>query len=270
MSLLEVRNLYVGFAMYHTFYRRRIGYGVEDLTLTAEPGEILGIVGASGSGQSLLAHAIMDLLPRNAVRHGEILFKGEPVAGKRVLELRRKSFALVPQSISFLDPLLKVKHQLRTGPTPDEEELARIAERLDLSPRDLEKYPFQLSGGMARRILLATAILSPAELIIADEPTPGLSVKLAEQLLADFRSLADQGRCVLIISHDVDLISAVADRVAVLNRGRLVACMPTREFTHPDDFDQPPYVKALWKALPQNEFCTEIPDSREEPTRADS
>lgn len=95
-------------------------------------------------------------------------------------------------------------------------------------------------------------------------------MKLAEQLLADFRSLADQGRCVLIISHDVDLISAVADRVAVLNRGRLVACMPTREFTHPDDFDQPPYVKALWKALPQNEFCTEIPDSREEPTRADS
>ena len=110
MSLLEVRNLYVGFAMYHTFYRRRIGYGVEDLTLTAEPGEILGIVGASGSGKSLLAHAIMDLLPRNAVKHGEILFKGEPVAGKRVLELRRKSFALVPQSISFLDPLLKVKH----------------------------------------------------------------------------------------------------------------------------------------------------------------
>ena len=146
MSLLEIRNLYVGFAMYHTFYRRRIGYGVKDLSLTAEPGEILGIVGASGSGKSLLAHAIMDLLPRNAVRHGEILFKGEPVAGKRVLELRRKSFALVPQSISFLDPLLKVKHQLRTGPTPDAKELTRIAERLDLSRAIWRNTPSSCRG----------------------------------------------------------------------------------------------------------------------------
>ena len=144
-------------------------------------------------------------------------------------------------------------------------ELAEVADRFGLLVSDLDKYPFQLSGGMARRILLATALLSPARLIIADEPTPGLSVKLAEQLLADFRALADEGRCVIIISHDVDLISAVADQVAILNRGRLVAQLSVYDFTHPDECESDPYAKALWRALPQNDFCTEVAglDSKE-------
>lgn len=261
MALLEVKKLYVGFRMYRSFYRRVLGFGVEDLTLSAEPGQILGIVGASGSGKSLLAHAIMGLLPYNAIQRGEINYDGAPVTPKRIPELQRREFALIPQSIGYLDPLKRVRRQLVEGKRLVGEELAAIAERFDMQPSDLDKFPFQLSGGMARRVLLATALLSQARLIIADEPTPGLPVHLAQQMLADFRSLADEGRCVIIISHDVDLISAVADRVAILNRGRLVVELSAEEFTHPDDHATHPYAKALWKALPQNDFCTEMPEA---------
>jgi len=259
MALLEVHNLSVGFKMYRTFYRRALGFAVDDLTLSAEPGQILGIVGASGSGKSLLAHAIMGLLPYNAVQRGEIDYAGEPVTRQRVRQLQKREFALIPQSIGYLDPLKRVRGQLVEHGTPAAAELNEISGRFGLVRHDLDKFPFQLSGGMARRILLATAMLSPARLIIADEPTPGLSVDLARQMLADFRALADEGRCVLIISHDVDLISAVADRVAILNRGRLVAELTAYEFTHPDECDTDPYAKALWRALPQNGFGTQIP-----------
>ena len=265
MALLDVSHLSVGFRMYRTFYQRVLGFAVDDLTISAEPGQILGIVGASGSGKSLLAHAIMGLLPYNAQQRGEIWFDGELVTRDRVEALRRTELALIPQSIGFLDPLKKVRHQLVEGSRLGAGELAEVADRFGLLVSDLDKYPFQLSGGMARRILLATALLSPARLIIADEPTPGLSVKLAEQLLADFRALADEGRCVIIISHDVDLISAVADQVAILNRGRLVAQLSVYDFTHPDECESDPYAKALWRALPQNDFCTEVAglDSKE-------
>ncbi len=258
MALLEVHDLCVGFRMYRSFYRRSLGFAVDHLSLSAEPGQILGIVGASGSGKSLLAHAIMGLLPHNTVVQGEISYDGQPITKQRLPELRRTELALIPQSISYLDPLKRVRSQLIEGRTPDAEELEQIAERFGFQPGDLVKYPFQLSGGMARRILLATAMLSSARLIIADEPTPGLPVDLARQMLADFRSLADEGRSVIIISHDVDLIAAVADRVAILNRGRLVGEMSSHEFTHPDESDTDPYAKALWKALPQNDFITSV------------
>ena len=258
MALLEVRHLSVGFRMYRSFYQRVLGFAVDDLSLTAEPGQVLGIVGASGSGKSLLAHAIMGLLPYNAVERGEIWFDGELVTRQRVKQLRRSELALIPQSISFLDPLKKVGDQLYENRSLSATERVEVADRLGLVPTDLDKYPFQLSGGMARRILLATALLSQARLIIADEPTPGLPVTLAEQMLADFRTLANEGRCVLIISHDVDLVSAGADQVAIVNRGRLVAQLSVHDFTHPDDCDSHPYAKALWRALPQNDFGTDL------------
>lgn len=254
MPLLEIDGLRVGFMMYRSFFRRAVGWAVDGLDLRAEAGQILGIVGASGSGKSLLAHAIMGLLPYNARTAGTMTYDGRPLTPERTRTLRGTEFALIPQSIGHLDPLMRVRRQLFTGARPDPDELAGIAERFGMRAGDLDKFPFQLSGGMARRVLLATAMLSPARLIIADEPTPGLSVDLAERMLADFRAMADEGRCLLVISHDVDLISAVADRVLILNRGRRVAEMPAVEFMDPDHHDHGRYAAGLWRALPQNDF----------------
>lgn len=250
MSFLEVNGLRVGFTMYRSFYRRATGWAVDGLDARAEAGQVLGVVGASGSGKSLLAHAIMGLLPYNARIGGSMTYDGRPLTPERARALRGSEFALIPQSISYLDPLMRVRRQLLTGAA----ELDEIAERFELGRADLEKFPFQLSGGMARRVLLATAMLSTARLIIADEPTPGLPVDLAERMLADFRAMADEGRCLIVISHDVDLISAVADRVLILNRGHTVAEMPAREFVDPDHYDNGPYAAGLWRALPQNDF----------------
>lgn len=254
MSLLEVNGLRVGFTMYRSFYRRATGWAVDGLDACAEAGQVLGVVGASGSGKSLLAHAIMGLLPYNARIDGSMTYDGRPLTPERARALRGSEFALIPQSISYLDPLMRVRRQLLTGAEPGAAELDEIAERFELGRADLDKFPFQLSGGMARRVLLATAMLSTARLIIADEPTPGLSVDLAERMLADFRAMADEGRCLIVISHDVDLISAVADRVLILNRGRMIAEMPAREFMDPDHYDNGPYAAGLWRALPQNDF----------------
>ena len=154
MALLEVRHLSVGFRMYRSFYQRVLGFAVDDLSLTAEPGQVLGIVGASGSGKSLLANAIMGMLPYNAVDRVEIWFDGELVTRQRVKQLRRSELALIPQSISFLDPLKKVGDQLYENRSLSATERVEVADRLGLVPTDLDKYPFQLSGGMARRILL--------------------------------------------------------------------------------------------------------------------
>ncbi|RLP11930.1 ATP-binding cassette domain-containing protein [Propionibacterium australiense] len=254
MPLLEVNGLRVGFTMYRTFYRRATGWAVDGLDACAEAGQILGVVGASGSGKSLLAHAIMGLLPYNARVGGTVSYDGQPLTPERTRALRGSEFALIPQSISYLDPLMRVRRQLLTSAEPSADELDEIAERFELSRADLDKFPFELSGGMARRVLLATAMLSSARLIIADEPTPGLSVDLAERMLADFRALADEGRCLIVISHDVDLISAVSDRVLILNRGRMIAEMPAREFMDPDHYDNGRYAAGLWRALPQHDF----------------
>ncbi|RLP12568.1 ATP-binding cassette domain-containing protein [Propionibacterium australiense] len=254
MPLLEVNDLRVGFTMYRTFYRRATGWAVDGLDACAEAGQILGVVGASGSGKSLLAHAIMGLLPYNARVGGTVSYDGQPLTPERTRALRGSEFALIPQSISYLDPLMRVRRQLLTSAEPSADELDEIAERFELSRADLDKFPFQLSGGMARRVLLATAMLSSARLIIADEPTPGLSVDLAERMLADFRAMADEGRCLIVISHDVDLISAVSDRVLILNRGRMIAEMPAREFMDPDHYDNGRYAAGLWRALPQHDF----------------
>lgn len=115
-------------------------------------------------------------------------------------------------------------------------------------------YPFQLSGGMARRVLFSTAVITDASLIIADEPTPGMDVKSAVEALQLLRELADAGKGVLLITHDIDLAVEVADNVAVFYEGRTVDMASAAAF-HGDGAELVhPYTKALYHALPQNDF----------------
>ena len=254
--ILSVKDLSVSFQMYDNGLEKYDLKVISNLTLDVRPGEIVAIAGSSGSGKSLLAHAVMGLLPENASISGEISYKGKVLSQKEKEALRGKEMALVPQSVSYLDPLMKVGTQVR-GRKADKEIIKaqrEIFRRFHLDEKTEQLYPFQLSGGMARRVLVSTAVLSGAEVIIADEPTPGLDLEMALEALKIFRELSDEGKAVILITHDIDLAFHIADRIAVFYAGTTVEIAAAKDFLEGVDALRHPYSKALWKALPQNGF----------------
>mgnify|MGYP000069704964 FL=1 len=160
-TILSVEHLMISFSQYERGWRKTQLPVIRDLSVNIKEHEIVAVVGSSGSGKSLLAHAVMGLLPANASWSGTISFEGEELTQKRVKELRGNRMVLVPQSVSYLDPLMKVGDQVRKG-HKDEASRARSREvtgRYGLGEETEELYPFQLSGGMTRRILISTAVM---------------------------------------------------------------------------------------------------------------
>jgi len=262
MNILEVKNLNIGFNMYDKLLNQKLHQMVFDLNVTIKKGEILAIAGSSGSGKSLMAHAILGILPKNAVVSAEIKFKNEIVDENRLSQLRGKEITFVPQSIAYLDPLMTIEDQLmRKG--INQQDFFKVMDTLGFTKADLGKYPFQLSGGMARRVLIANTILSKADLIIADEPTPGLSLDLAIEVLNHFRNMANNGKGILLISHDIDLVCNIADRMSIFYGGHILETLNTKDFLKGEKYIRHPLTKAFWKALPQNDFEeTDIEDIR--------
>lgn len=254
-SLLEIHDLSVSFRMYDHALEQHDLQVISDLHLTVRPGEVVAIAGSSGSGKSLLASAILGILPGNATVHGHLHYKGSQLTSERQAQLRGTEIALVPQSIAYLDPLMKVGKQAdgHRKPRPTEKRRKLFA-RFGLPEKTEQLYPFQLSGGMARRVLVSTALITDAQLIIADEPTPGMSLDQAMEALKLFRTLADEGRGVILITHDIDLAFAFADRVAVFYAGTTVEIAPAADFRTGPEALRHPYSQALWRALPQNGF----------------
>lgn len=254
-TLLEIHDLSVSFRMYDRALEQKDLQVISDLHLTVRPGEIVAVAGSSGSGKSLLASAILGILPGNATVGGHLHYKGEELTPELQARLRGSEIALVPQSIAYLDPLMKVGKQADGHAKPRPTQKRRgLFSRFGL-PRETENlYPFQLSGGMARRVLVSTAMITEAELIIADEPTPGMSLDQALEALQMFRELANEGKAVILITHDIDLAFEFADRVAVFYAGTTVESAPAADFRIGPDALRHPYSKALWRALPQNGF----------------
>lgn len=254
-TLLEIHNLSVSFRMYQHGLEQRELKVISDLYLTARPGEIIAIAGSSGSGKSLLASAILGILPDNATVQGHLHYKGQELTPERQKTLRGTEIALVPQSVAYLDPLMKIGPQVDgAGKQPLAEQRRKLFDRFRLPQQTEQLYPFQLSGGMARRVLVSTALITDAELIIADEPTPGMSLDQALEALTMFREMADEGKAVILITHDIDLAFEFADRVAVFYAGTTVETAPAADFKAGPEALRHPYSKALWKALPQNGF----------------
>lgn len=254
--LLKVENLSVAFRMYERGMKQRNVKVISDLSVQAFPGEILAIAGSSGSGKSLLAHAVMGLLPGNAAVTGAMCYQGAPLTEERKKELRGREIALIPQSVTWLDPLMRVGRQAE-GHRRIEGLAARrqaVFDQLGLEPETARLFPFQLSGGMARRVLFSTAILAEAKLIIADEPTPGMHVSQAMEALSILRQLADAGAGVVLITHDIDLAVQFADRIAVFYAGTTMEEALAADFVAGPDSLRHPYSKALWQALPQHGF----------------
>ena len=254
-TLLEIHDLSVSFRMYDGALEQKELQVISDLHLTVRPGEIVAVAGSSGSGKSLLASAILGILPGNATVKGQVRYKGQELTPDMQKKLRGTEIALVPQSIAFLDPLMKVGKQADGHKKPYPAEKRRSLFKRFSLPENTEKlYPFQLSGGMARRVLVSTALITDAQLIIADEPTPGMSLEQALEALQRFRELANEGKGVILITHDIDLAFEFADRVAVFYAGTTVETAPVADFKTGADALRHPYSKALWRALPQNGF----------------
>lgn len=203
VSVLQVDNLSVAFSMYNKGLSKRDLEVIHELSIDVKKGEIVAVVGSSGSGKSLLAHAIMGILPENAKTKGSIKYYNNELNEKYLKKVRGKDIAFIPQSVDFLDPLMKVGKQV-IGINGNKERQKEVFKKYNLDDKVAEMYPFQLSGGMARRVLIATAVMNEAKLIIADEPTPGLNLELAMETLNNFREIADNGCGVLLITHDVD------------------------------------------------------------------
>lgn len=254
-TLLEIHNLSVSFRQYERTLSQTELTVISDLHLTVRAGEIIAIAGSSGSGKSLLASAILGILPDNAIVRGHLHYRGQELTSTRQQNLRGHEIALVPQSVSYLDPLMKVGAQVDGHRPPyNTKKRQALFKRFSLPSNVENLYPFQLSGGMTRRILVSTALMTDADLIIADEPTPGMSLEQSLEALTMFRELTDEGKAIILITHDIDLAFEFADRVAVFYAGTTVEIAPAEDFKRGPDALRHPYSKALWRALPQNGF----------------
>lgn len=258
--ILQIEHLSVYFTQYEHgprsfgFQKQRLT-AVKDLSLKIEPGQVVAVVGASGSGKSLLAHSILGILPYNSQMKGKIRYNGELLTEKRAKQLRGREIFLIPQGVTYLDPLMKVGAQLRRGKKdPDTRQRCREAlDRYGLGTDTEELYPFELSGGMARRVLIASAVTEKPRLIIADEPTPGLDARAAKRILSHFRELADEGAGILFITHDLELALSVADEVEVFYAGETIEKAMAEDFVSADHLRHP-YTRALWYAMPEHGF----------------
>ena len=253
--LLQIRGLRVEFP--------EVGGGpaIDGMDLTVRRGEIVALVGESGSGKSLTALTMMGLLPPGAqVTGGSAELDGEDVLGmsaRRLNDVRGNKVAMLFQQPKvMLDPTARVGGQVaealrRHRHVGRREAKKRVVEMLrDVGipepARRASAFSYQLSGGMAQRVMIAAALSADPELVIADEPTTALDVTVQAQILDLLRRKRDElGLSILLITHDLGIVSTMADRVAVMYAGRIVEDGTTEDiFTSP----QHPYTEALLKA----------------------
>ncbi len=257
--LLEVVDLNVSFPLATSELRP-----VRGVTFHIEAKEILGIVGESGCGKSLTALAIMDLLPRRATRRvGTLSFGGRDLPGlspRRMNDLRGDRMAMIFQEpITALNPVYTIGDQitevLRLHRSLGKHEAQKVAIELlgetgiPEPEKRVKAYPFELSGGMQQRALIAIAISGRPKLLIADEPTTALDVTVQAEILDLLAYLQEQyGMAILLISHDIGVVADVAQRIMVMYSGKVVEVADTEDL-----FRDPrhPYTQALLKSVPQ-------------------
>ncbi|MGL3606792.1 ATP-binding cassette domain-containing protein [Rhizobium sp. G187] len=260
--LLSIDGFGIAFRRYDGLLHHRVVPALEAVSFTIDRGQVLGLVGASGAGKSLVAHALFGILPPNAVLTGSISIGGIEIGALGAEKLNGCRMGLVPQSPSHLDPLVRCGRQLAWAATRSGHELPKAAigtllESFGLEAAVARLYPHQLSGGMARRLMLAMATVGEPDLIVADEPTSGLDPDNAAIVLRRLRRLADAGKAVLLITHDLAHALPYTDRVALLRDGGLVGIEDARAFSGDGSRLETPYARHLWRAMPQNEFQLE-------------
>lgn len=259
-ELFKASNISISFTQYITGLKQRELKVINDLSMEISEGEIVTVLGSSGSGKSLLAQSILGILPSNSRLTGEMTYKGEALTEKRKEELRGDEIALIPQSVKYLDPLMKISQQA-IGEYGSEEEKKEqlkkqreIFKKYNLDEKVDDMYPFQLSGGMARRVLISTALLSNPKLVIADEPTPGLDEKSIDETLKYLKEMANNDVGILLITHDIEAALRVSDKIAIFYAGYVIEIANIEDFTGDGEKLLHPYTQSLFKALPANGF----------------
>ncbi|HKF64377.1 MAG TPA: ABC transporter ATP-binding protein [Dongiaceae bacterium] len=257
-ALLEIRDLSVVFG-------QAPKPAVDHASFSLDKGETLAIVGESGSGKTVTALSILQLLPYPLARHpsGSIRFAGEELLGAsptRLRQVRGNRIAMVFQEpMTSLNPLHRIERQI--GETlalhkhmPEPKRRRRIIELLRLvglpeAEKRLGAFPHELSGGQRQRVMIAMALANEPDMLIADEPTTALDVTIQAQILALLKDLQSRlGMALLLITHDLHIVRKVADRVAVMNEGRIVEQGPVEKvFARP----QHPYTQHLLAAEPR-------------------
>jgi peptide/nickel transport system ATP-binding protein len=256
--VLQIEDLAVEFPT-----RRGILTAVDGVSLSIDPGEVLGVVGESGAGKSITGTAVIGLLePPGRIARGRILLRGERIDGLPEDALRRirgrRIGAVFQDPLTSLNPLYTVSRQLvetiRTHvdatPTEARRRAVQLLQEVGIpaAERRIDHYPHQFSGGMRQRVVIALALCANPELVIADEPTTALDVSIQAQIITLLKRMCrDHGAAVMLITHDMGVIAETADRVAVMYAGRLVEVGPVR-----DVIRQPrhPYTIGLMGSIP--------------------
>lgn len=275
--LLEVRSLTTQF-----FTEDGVVRAVEDVSFEIFPGEILSLVGESGCGKSVTGLSLLRLIsiPPGKIVSGEILFDGRDLMEleeKEMERVRGNDISMIFQEpMTSLNPVFTIGNQimeaLQLHQNLDKKEARKRAiEMLDRvripSPEvRIDSYPHQLSGGMRQRAMIAMALSCQPKLLIADEPTTALDVTIQAQVLRLLKEIqGEMGMAVMLITHDLGVVSEIADRVAVMYAGRIVETGPVEaifgEMRHP-------YTKGLWESIPQlkekkkrlNAITGQVPD----------
>jgi peptide/nickel transport system ATP-binding protein len=257
VALLSVDALAVEFET-----RSGLVRALDDIGFSIQKGEIVGIVGESGSGKSVLSYALMGLLDRaGRLPRGRILFEGQELdrEGREVAKLRGHELSMIFQSArTALNPIRKVGKQIedvlrRHSPTTSVERrraaisaLARV--RIPDPERRYEAYPFELSGGMCQRVMIAMALACDPALLIADEPTTGLDVTTQAVVMDLIREIARERRmATILITHDLALAGEYCDRILVMHAGHIVEAAPAEAF--PAGLKHP-YARRLFASTP--------------------
>jgi peptide/nickel transport system ATP-binding protein len=259
IPLLDVRDLTVEFAT-----RRGTVRAVEHVSVSVAKGETVGIVGESGSGKSVTSYAVMRILDRaGRIADGAITFSGVDIRKARereVRDLRGREISMIFQNPrGALNPIRKVGHQIEDvllqhiqAVTSDAKAKAIDALRKVRIARPEERYhayPFELSGGMCQRVVIALALACQPQLLIADEPTTGLDVTTQKAVMDLIVELTrERGMSTILITHDLGLAAAYCDRVVVMEKGKVVETAPAAKiFSAPEH----PYTKKLMRATPR-------------------
>lgn len=258
-ELLEIKNLRVGI-------QSQMGkvQAVRGVDLTLKQGEVLAIVGESGCGKSILCKSIMKLLPRSAkIEDGQILINGTdiaPYSDRQMKKLRGKLFSMIFQDpLSSLNPTMTVEAQIAEAVRIHDRSLSReqvhrrVIELMNLvgiqQPEERCKlYPYNFSGGMRQRTVMAIALAGNPRILLADEPTTALDVTIQAQILNLLREIQQKlGTATILVSHDLGVVARAADRVAIMYAGKIVE-IGTAEEVYYDP--RHPYTWGLLQALP--------------------
>lgn len=259
MALLDVQNLTTRF---HT--RNGTVHAVENVSFSLEQGQTLGIVGESGSGKSVTCYSLLNLIPQppGRIHSGQAIYKGTDLlqAPNKVMRgIRGKKISMIFQDpMTSLNPYLRISKQL-TEPleihegVQGKEALHRAIEALELvgipdAEKRIKSYPHEFSGGMRQRVMIAMALITKPDILIADEPTTALDVTVQKQVLDLIKDRQNElGTAVILITHDLGVVSQACDHVNVMYAGRIVESAPASKL-----FSDPrhAYTRALLRSIP--------------------